>query len=108
MIGGGDVPFTSAFLSLAVILLLLALAAWAARRLRGRGFVLGQNRNTSIAIIATRLIGPQASLMIVEAEQQRFLVGTGRAGVTVITPLGTAPEPFDSVLARATPPGDEP
>jgi flagellar biogenesis protein FliO len=89
-----------------VILLLLALAAWAARRLRSGGFGLGQGRATSIAIIATRIVGPQASLMIVEAEQRRFLVGTGRAGITAITPLGDAPEPFDNVLARVTP-GEE-
>ncbi len=103
----GDVPFTAAALSLAVILALLALAAWAARRLRGGGFALGQGRNASIAIIATRVIGPQASLMIVEAERQRFFVGTGRAGITAIVPLGNAPEPFETMLARATPAGDE-
>jgi flagellar biogenesis protein FliO len=106
MPSNGDVPFTSAAISLAVILLLLTLAAWAARRLRSRGFSLSAGRATQIAIIATRIVGPQASLLIVEAEQRRFLVGTGRGGITAITPLGAAPEPFDSVLARATP-GEE-
>jgi flagellar biogenesis protein FliO len=103
MPANGDVPVASAAISLAVILLLLALAAWAARRLRHRGFGLGAGRATQIGIIATRVVGPQASLMIVEAEQRRFLVGTGRSGITAITPLGAAPEPFDNVLARATP-----
>ncbi len=106
MDANGDVPFTSAALSLAVILLLLALAAWAARRLRGGGFARGQGRATPIAILATRAVGPQASLMIVEAEQRRFLVGTGRAGITAIMPLGAGAEPFDAVLARATPAGE--
>jgi len=103
-------PITSAAISLAVILVLLALAAWAAARLRRGGFSLGQGRATPIAIIATRIVGPQASLMIVEAEGLRFLVGAGRAGITAITPLGPAPAgadaPFETVLARATPAGE--
>ncbi|OYV33094.1 MAG: hypothetical protein B7Z81_11865 [Acidocella sp. 20-61-6] len=100
-------PVTSAALSLAVILLLLAFAAWAARRLRNRGFNLGQGRNAAITILATRPVGPQASLIIVEAERQRFLIGTGRMGITAIQPLGAAPEPFDAVLARTVPPAGE-
>jgi flagellar biogenesis protein FliO len=104
-------PITSAAISLAVILVLLALAAWAAARLRRGGFNMRQGA-TPIAIIATRIVGPQASLMLVEAEGQRFLVGAGRAGITVITPLGAAParadEPFETVLARVPPVGDAP
>ncbi len=41
-----------------------------------------------IRILATRPLGWQASLLIVEADGQRFLVGTGRAGLTAIGALG--------------------
>jgi len=40
-----------------------------------------------INIIATKHLGAQSSLLIVEAEGRRFLVATGRQGVTAIGAL---------------------
>ncbi len=46
-----------------------------------------------IKILATRPLGWQASLLIVEADGQRFLIGTGRAGLTAIGALGDTTAP---------------
>jgi flagellar biogenesis protein FliO len=40
-----------------------------------------------INIIATRHLGAQSSLLIVEAEGKRFLLATGRQGITTIGAL---------------------
>lgn len=40
-----------------------------------------------INIIATRHLGAQSSLLIVEAEGKRFLLATGRQGITTIGTL---------------------
>jgi flagellar biogenesis protein FliO len=73
--------------SLAVILLLLAVAGFVLRRLRGGGAWTGGAQRGRIEIVAARQIGWQSSLLIVEADGARFLVGAGRNGLTPIGPL---------------------
>ena len=100
----GAASLASASLSLLVILALLAGAAWLAKRLRETRGVLRRGNGPQISIIASRAIGPQASLMIVEAEGQRFLIGAGRGGVTAIGALNVLNAPnadFHAVLQRA-------
>jgi flagellar biosynthetic protein FliO len=75
----------SSVVSLIVILGALVGATYLARRLRNTGW--GQRASTQnnvIKLIATRPLGPQSSLVIVEAEGKRFLVGISRTGMTAI------------------------
>jgi len=54
------------------------------------------------ALVATRPVGPGAALMIVEADGQRFLVSSGRQGITPIGALHGAPAPaFADALETA-------
>jgi flagellar biogenesis protein FliO len=77
----------SVFASLAVILLLLAGAAYLARRFRNGAWLARPQMPARIEIIGARQIGWQCSLMIVEAEGRRFLIGAGRNGLTSIGAL---------------------
>ncbi len=77
----------SIFVSLAVILLLLAGAAYLARRFRNGAGLPRMTMRSRIEIIGARQIGWQCSLMIVEAEGRRFLIGAGRHGLTSIGAL---------------------
>jgi flagellar biogenesis protein FliO len=81
----------SAAISLAIILLCLAGAAVAARKLRRRGAQPNSLPSSTIRIVATRSLGWQSSLLIVEAQGTCFLVGSGRAGVTAIGVLRSRP-----------------
>ncbi|MDR3520785.1 MAG: flagellar biosynthetic protein FliO [Acidocella sp.] len=84
----------SAAVSLAIILLCLAGAAMAARKLRRRGGLPNSLSSSTIRIVATRSLGWQSSLLIVEAQGTRFLVGRGRAGVTAIGAFHSMPSAF--------------
>ncbi len=98
----GPASLFSTFATLAIILGLLMGTAYVARRLRGGGWKSRAAHAAAIDIVATRPLGPQASLMIVEAEGQRFLISTGRTGVTAIGALGPAKAgPFGAMLADA-------
>jgi len=83
----------SSLVSLTVILALLGGAAYAAKRLRiGAGTA--KAGGARIEILAARQIGWQCSLLIVEAEGRRFLIGAGRHGLTSIGALdGAGPAP---------------
>jgi flagellar biogenesis protein FliO len=82
----------SVLASLLCILLLLAAAAFVLKRWRGGNFQKKFLRN-DINILSSRQIGWQSSLLIVEAQGRRFLIGAGRHGVTAIGALDTAPAP---------------
>lgn len=87
---------------LAVILGVLMAAAYVVRRLRNGGWGLRRAGGSTITIVATRPVGPGAALMIVEADGQRFLVSSGRQGITPIGALGGAPAPaFSDALETA-------
>ena len=75
----------SSIAALLVILFTLAGAAFFLRRLRGTAW--GQKLNAvaqPINVLATRPLGGQHSLVIAEAEGQRFLIGVSRSGITAI------------------------
>ena len=101
----GSGSLLSAAGSLFIILGLLAAFWFAARKLRGARGVQRNARPAPINIIATRGLGVQSALLIVEAEGQRFLIGTSRAGITAIgalAPSGTATaESFVPLFDRA-------
>jgi len=80
----------SSIAALLVILFLLAGAVFLARRLRGSAW--GQRLNAAaqpISILSTRPLGGQHSLVIAEAEGQRFLLGVSRGGITAIGRLSS-------------------
>jgi len=82
---------TSAGLSLAGIMAALFAAAWLVQRLRNHS--LAKNPTTSpIQIIATRALGPNAALLIIEAHNHRFLVSSHRGALTTIGRLGDEDE----------------
>ena len=83
--------------SLAVILALLAVTGFVLRRLRG-GVWPGAAQRGRIEIVAARQIGWQSSLLIVEADGARFLVGAGRNGLTPIGPLTTPAPPPETIV----------
>ncbi|MBB5373729.1 flagellar biosynthetic protein FliO [Acidocella aromatica] len=75
----------SSIAALLVILFVLVGAAFLLRRLRGTAW--GQKLNAAtqpISVLATRQLGAQHSLVIAEAEGQRFLIGVSRGGITAI------------------------
>jgi flagellar biogenesis protein FliO len=86
VLGGGSV--LSTLLPLFVILGVLLLAVMLASRLRQGGWAKRQPGAETITVLATRRIGPQNALLIVEAAGERFLVASGRGGVTAIGALG--------------------
>jgi len=85
----GGATIISAAVSLFVILGMLMGAALLARKLRDGRWGRRASSESQINIIASRSLGAQSSLLIVEAAGQRFLVGAGRAGLTAIGSLGT-------------------
>jgi len=85
----GVTTISTMVLPLGVILGLLMAAAWLAKRLRHGGLSRAVAR-PGIEILASRPMGLQSSLLIVEAEGQRFLIGAGRNGIQRIGRLGMA------------------
>ncbi len=88
--GPGLATLGSCLVSLIVILALLAAAAYAAKRLRGYTAPRG-GAAAGIKILASRQLGWQCALIIVEAEGQLFLIGAGRTGLTAIGKLNHPP-----------------
>jgi flagellar protein FliO/FliZ len=81
-LGLGALASTAA--SLAVILGALFGAALLIRRLRATAWGQRATAVPPITILAARPLGTQGTLMIAEAEGQRFLIGVSRAGIAAI------------------------
>lgn len=81
----------SAFSSLLIILGLLAVAAFLARRFRGRvsGLRAGgmPSGNMPVSILSSRSLGGQHNLVVAHANGQHFLLGVSRNGITLISRL---------------------
>ncbi len=86
--------------SLTAILAALAGFAYLAKWFQRRSPRQPRVAQHAISVIATRHIGWQASLQIVEADGQRFLIGTSRSGITSIGPLDRSRNSFED-LAHA-------
>jgi len=82
------------FLPLGIIVGLLMAVAWVAKRLRQGRFTRAALSRPAIEILASRPMGLHASLLIIEAEGQLFLIGAGRNGIQRIGRLGT-PRPAE-------------
>jgi flagellar biogenesis protein FliO len=68
--------------ALAAIFALLIAAVLLARRLRGPGW--RAKPSQQIQLLAARPLGGLTTLVIVQAENQRYLIATGRHGTTAI------------------------
>lgn len=97
----GASAILSTLAPLAIILGALMVVAYVVRRFRNGGW--GPRAGAgAITIVATRPVGPGAALMIIEADGQRFLVSSGRQGITPIGALHGAPAPaFADALETA-------
>ncbi len=77
--------------SLILILFLLVVSVFILKKLSGTRLRPPFLAPSSIQVIASRSLGWQSSIMIVEAQGTRFLISTGRGGVTAIGVLNIAP-----------------
>jgi flagellar protein FliO/FliZ len=80
--------FLRTSVSLAIVLGLLALFAWA---LRKSGFATRRFGARAIAIETTVPLGERRSLVIVAVEGRRLLLGLAPGGVSLLTDLGSSP-----------------
>ena len=74
----------SVVFSLSLILVFLAISAFIAKKLRSTKSRLSVLKSSSIEIIASRSLGWNSSLLIIEAQGERFLISNGRSGITAI------------------------
>lgn len=82
---GSVIPVVaSSVTSLVVIFGVLIGATFLLRRLRGTTWGQRATAQTQINLIASRSLGGQNTLVIVQAEGSRFLIGVGRNGMTAI------------------------
>jgi flagellar biogenesis protein FliO len=95
---GGAADGLSVLVSLIVILGFVFAGAILARRWRLGVPLRGRGAEPAIRIVTARSIGWQASLQIVEAEGQRFLIGASRAGITAIGRLTPPADRFADLL----------
>ncbi len=97
-------PVSALALRVGVALGLLGLAAWLAvrhRRVRG-----GEVRPAGIDIVATRLLGKSQRLMVVDVNQQRFLLAASdQGGIRLVAQIegpaamATAADPLKAIFA---------
>lgn len=78
---------TSMVISLLVILGLLVGCAYLAKRFRTRLGVDKTNSNIKISILSTKTLGMQQSLVVAEADGQRFLLGVSKGAIELISRL---------------------
>lgn len=79
---------SSTILSLLVILGLLVICAYFAKRfLRHQNGSKKANGTMLISILCSRPLGAQQNLVVAEAKGQIFLLGVGRNGITLISRL---------------------
>ena len=89
----GMASLVSVCVSLFVILGGLAAFTFIVKKFRNGHLAVGASKwrgaapASPINIIATKPLGAQSSLLIVEAEGKRFLLATGRQGITTIGTL---------------------
>ena len=77
----------STIASLLILLGLLAALAFLGRRFKGRFPGSKTGGNMPVSILSSRALGGQHSLVVAEADGQRFLLGISRGGISLITRL---------------------
>jgi len=88
MAGGEAGAALSSLLSLAAVLVMLALAVFVARRLQRAGRLPGAPRaggdGFGIRLLSIRPLGWQSSLQLLEVDGRRVLLGVSRSGITAL------------------------
>ncbi|RJP81643.1 MAG: flagellar biosynthetic protein FliO [Candidatus Zixiibacteriota bacterium] len=87
-----------AFFSLLLVLGLILVCAWLAKRYLHLSPP-AAGRSDTLQVLASRTLGPRRSVHLLEVEGRRFLVGSGEAGVTLIKDMDTPPG--ESAKAKA-------
>ena len=98
-------------LSLGVVLALL----WVLQKrvARGRGGLLGTRRESSVTVVARQGVGAKASVVVVDVEGERLVLGVTEASISVLA-AAEAPQPVEepslAPVARLVPaePHDDP
>lgn len=87
-------------LSLVLVILLIFAAAWLARR---SGLLRNRGQATTIEIIASQSLGGRNSIVVVEVEKKRLVLGITQHQINLLHSL---PEPhaFESTLQHAMQP----
>lgn len=95
-----------AFGAIGLVLALVCVLAWLARR--GTLRLPGSKTRVPIRIEAAASLGDRRSLVVVAVEGRRILLGVTPAQITLVTELAAAPPEFASALDRRTaaPPAD--
>lgn len=78
---------TSMIISLLVIFALLFIFAFFVKKYRLRLGVAKSYSNINISVLSTFSLGLQQSLVVAEADGQRFLLGVFKGGITLISQL---------------------
>ena len=75
-------------ISLLLILGLLVICAFAAKKLRARAGMDKAVGAMKISVVSSRSLGMQQSLVVAETNGEYFLLGVGKGGITLISRLG--------------------
>jgi len=94
---------TALLFPLAIIALFWLAALYLTKKFRNRINLRPDSTRSAIKIIAIKPIAWQSSLLIVEAEGQRFLLAASRNGLTPIFPLDRPPAPLPTSLTASFP-----
>jgi flagellar biogenesis protein FliO len=86
------------FGALALVLGLFLGGAWLVRN--GRLNIFGQGRASRLNILETRSLGARQALYVVAYGQERFLIGSTPAGISLVSHLAPPPEGEDSAPAQ--------
>lgn len=77
-------------LSLALVVVLILLAAWLARR---SGLIRTKSKHTQLDLIASLSVGGKNSVVVIEVENQRLVLGVSQQSVTLLHTLPAAAAP---------------
>jgi len=96
---GLDGGLLRAFIGLVFVLGLIGLLAYLLRR--GVISLPGQRATRSLSVETALSLGDRRSLIVVNVEGRRLLVGVAASQISLVTELDAAPRAFDEALARA-------
>lgn len=88
-----------AVLALVLVVGLILLLSWLARRMPGLGLGAG-GANPALRIVGSLALGPRDRLVVVEVGETQLLLGVGAGGTRT---LHTLAEPLPAAAARQTP-----
>lgn len=95
-----DSGLIRAFIGLVAVLALIGLLAWLLRR--GILKLPGQSAKGSMALDASLQLGERRSVVVVQVEGRRLVLGVTATQINLLAELGAAPAAFDRALDRAS------